>query len=74
MSQSLEKRKEITVRSNAKMTWRVDAVTLEALSTSCYDPWCYSDPKPGIVYMEESEWQLRSRLLDILPPLIGVPI
>jgi hypothetical protein len=31
-------------------------ITLEALSCSTYDPWCYSDPEPGVEYLSHTDW------------------
>ena len=36
----------INVVCNGMMCYPVDAETLEALRTTCYDPWAISDPKP----------------------------
>jgi hypothetical protein len=34
----------------------VNPKNLKAISSSSYDPWCYSDPEPGVTYMEFHEW------------------
>ncbi len=51
------------VRCADKMVFQVNPQTLEALQCSRYDPYCYSDPEPGVQYMEHSEWCQRKQAL-----------
>lgn len=43
--------------STTKMTWVVDPKTLKPLSSSVYDPYCFSHPEPGVTYIENDDWQ-----------------
>lgn len=39
-----------------RTVFEIDPETTEALTCSYYDPYCYSDPKEGVEYMEYSDW------------------
>jgi len=39
-----------------KTVFEINPITTEALSCCTYDPWCYSDPRTDVIYMEYSEW------------------
>lgn len=47
------------VRCPDRMCFPVDPKTLEPLRASCYDAYCFSDPEPGVTYIELSDWNLR---------------
>ena len=44
------------VRSPDRMVFPINPTTLEPLQCSYYDAYCYTDPKPGVEYMEYSDW------------------
>lgn len=48
--------KQVLVRCGDKMVFPINPVTTEALSCGYYDPYCYSDPRKDVEYMEYSEW------------------
>lgn len=48
--------KQVLVRCGDKTVFPINPVTTEALSTGYYDPYCYSDPRKDVEYMEYSEW------------------
>lgn len=41
-----------------RMCWPVDAASLEALATSCYDPLPWTDPEP-VEIISASDWYMR---------------
>jgi Fe-S-cluster formation regulator IscX/YfhJ len=44
------------VRCNDRMVFEIDPVTKEARSCSCYDAYCFSDPRTDVTYIEYFEW------------------
>lgn len=44
------------VRCEDKMCFPINPITLDPVGVSCYDPWCFSDPKPDTIYHEFSYW------------------
>ena len=46
----------LVVRCYDKMVFEVDRGTLEAKADSCYDAWCYLDPRTDVEYLEFQEW------------------
>ena len=56
--------KHIIVRCTDRMVFPVNPKTLEPLSTSYYDPYCYSAPLPETEYMEHSTWCLKKQELS----------
>jgi hypothetical protein len=52
------------VRCVDRTVFPIDPVTLEPKRCGAYDPWCYTDPEPGIEYIEHSEWCLRLHALE----------
>ena len=57
--------KKILVRSNDKTVFPINPETLEALSTSYYDPYCFDDPESDVEYISFNEWcKLRNRQWD----------
>lgn len=56
---------KVLVRSDDRMVFPIDPVTLEALSTGYYDAYCYNDPEPGVKYISFNEWcRLRNEQWD----------
>lgn len=49
----------VRVRCPDRMVFPVDEETLEPLRCGSYDAYCYSDPEPGVEYIEHAEWCLR---------------
>lgn len=47
---------KIKVRHGDHMVFEVDPHTYEPLHVSYYDPYCYSDPEPDTLYLEEYDW------------------
>ena len=55
----------ILVISNTFMCWPVDAVTLESLACSSYDPWVWFDSQPDFIEkITEGEWLRRKAALS----------
>lgn len=47
---------KVMVRCVDKNVFPVNPDTLEPLSCGAYDPWCFSDPEPGVKYVEHFDW------------------
>lgn len=47
------------VRCVDRMVFRVDRKTLNAMNCSCYDAYCYSDPRSDVDYIEHSDWVIQ---------------
>jgi hypothetical protein len=50
---------KLFVRCPDRMVFEVDRETLEPKSVSCYDAYCYSDPRTDVEYMEQGIWAVR---------------
>lgn len=44
------------VRCNNRTVFEIDPVTTEALTTECYDAYCFSDPRTDVIYISYSDW------------------
>ena len=57
--------KKTKVRKSDHMVFEVEPITLNPISESYYDPWCYSDPEPTVDYVEFGDWSVqRSKMRD----------
>ena len=39
-----------------RTVFEIDPTTLDAKTCSYYDPYCYSDPRSDVTYIEYSKW------------------
>lgn len=48
--------KKLFVRCVDRTVFEIDPETLEPLGPSCYDAYCYTDPRRDVNYIEHMEW------------------
>ena len=49
--------KKTLVRSEDKTVFEIDPITLEPMrSPTLYDPYCFDNPNPEVIYMSFAEW------------------
>lgn len=50
---------KVKVRSEDRMVFEVDPITLGAKTVSYYDAYCYTYPEPDTIYLEYYDWTRR---------------
>lgn len=56
-------KKQLMVRTNDKMVFKINRETLEAESISYYDAYCFSHPEYNVEYISMSKWDsMRDKL------------